>query len=61
MVRRTEDEVNTNHYSPPACSRLGICTDGIQRDGTCPLKFEEEVGKEAEVERSLVLDVGGKR
>ena len=33
-----------------------------QRDGTCRLKFEgeEEVGKETEVERRLVLDVGGR-
>jgi len=33
---------------------------GTKRDGTCRLKFEgeEEVGKETEVERRLVLDVG---
>ncbi|KAI5820265.1 SGF29 tudor-like domain-containing protein [Pyronema omphalodes] len=33
-----------------------------KRDGTCRLKFEgeEEVGKETEVERRLVLDVGNK-
>lgn len=36
---------------------------GTKRDGTCRLKFEgeEEVGKETEVERRLVLDVGDKR
>ncbi|KAI5797487.1 SGF29 tudor-like domain-containing protein [Peziza echinospora] len=35
---------------------------GTKRDGTCRLKFEgeEEVGKETEVERRLVLDFGGK-
>lgn len=35
---------------------------GTKRDGTCRLKFEgeEEVGKETEVERRLVLDVGGR-
>jgi len=35
---------------------------GTKRDGTCRLKFEgeEEVGKETEVERRLVLDVGNK-
>lgn len=33
-----------------------------QRDGICRLKFEgeEEVGKETEVERRLVLDVSAK-
>jgi len=33
-----------------------------QRDGTCRLRFEgeEEVGKETEVERRLVLEFGGK-
>ena len=41
-------------------SWLDADTDDIQRDGTCRLKFEgeEEVGKETEVERRLVLDVG---
>ncbi|KAI5793124.1 SGF29 tudor-like domain-containing protein [Geopyxis carbonaria] len=36
---------------------------GTKRDGTCRLKFEgeEEVGKETEVERRLVLDVGEKK
>lgn len=36
---------------------------GTKRDGTCRLKFdgEEEEGKETEVERRLVLDVGDKR
>lgn len=42
-----------------------VSNDGraSQRDGTCRLKFEgeEEVGKETEVERRLVLDVGDKR
>ncbi|CAZ84697.1 unnamed protein product [Tuber melanosporum] len=35
---------------------------GTKADGTCRLKFEgeEEVGKETEVERRLVLDVGNK-
>ncbi|KAH0611126.1 uncharacterized protein H6S33_011553 [Morchella sextelata] len=35
---------------------------GTKRDGTCRLKFEgeEEVGKETEVERRLVLDFGNK-
>ncbi|KAF8467239.1 SGF29 tudor-like domain-containing protein [Kalaharituber pfeilii] len=35
---------------------------GTKRDGTCRLKFEgeEEVGKETEVERRLVLDVSGR-
>ncbi|RPA82349.1 hypothetical protein BJ508DRAFT_414182 [Ascobolus immersus RN42] len=35
---------------------------GTKRDGTCRLKFEgeEEVNKEQEVERRLVLDYGGK-
>lgn len=34
----------------------------MQRDGTCRLKFEgeDEVDKETEVERRLVLDVGGR-
>ncbi|TGZ82970.1 hypothetical protein EX30DRAFT_339219 [Ascodesmis nigricans] len=36
---------------------------GTKRDGTCRLRFEgeEEVGKETEVERRLVLDVGDRR
>ncbi|KAK6526232.1 SAGA HAT/Core module component, variant 3 [Orbilia ellipsospora] len=35
---------------------------GTKRDGTCRLKFEgeEEVGKETEVERRLVLEIGGR-
>lgn len=41
---------------------LIVCCVCCQRDGTCRLKFEgeEEVGKETEVERRLVLDVGNK-
>jgi len=35
----------------------------VQRDGTCRLKFEgeEEVGKETEVERRMVLDFGDRK
>ncbi|EWC46629.1 hypothetical protein DRE_04116 [Drechslerella stenobrocha 248] len=35
---------------------------GTKRDGTCRLKFEgeEEVGKETEVDRRLVLEIGGR-
>ena len=42
---------------------ISDCSTHEQRDGTCRLKFdgEEEEGKETEVERRLVLDVGDKR